>query len=90
MVQAALDDYRRENDPLCEFLEQRCVIGKECCGAAADLYAAYLESARAAGIRPISQAQFGRTLGKRGFEKGHRGPKIHRQREWRGIALREN
>jgi putative DNA primase/helicase len=81
-VTAATDAYRREEDVLGEFLDQRCVISGPAYAYAKELHDAYAEFT---GDRRMTQKAFGALLRDRGFDTarmGHGG-----RRAWVGVGL---
>ncbi len=90
-VLAATKSYRERMDPLAEFLDERCELGKDDSGNAfsisvADLYDAYVAWAKDARLKkPFGKKAFGTRLAKR--------PEVDRDRDedlrrWIGIKLR--
>jgi putative DNA primase/helicase len=80
----ATAEYRRQQDPLGDFLERRCRLGfGERC-APSDLYMAYRTWAEQSGERPMSSADFCARLRERDLIQ-HRNGKA---RWWEGIGLR--
>jgi len=85
-VLAATEGYRREQDLLGEFLEERCTTGEDCWAWTADLFLAWSEWCEGQGERPGSQRMFGERLRERGFEADRKGK--GGRRTWRGVGLR--
>jgi len=80
-VTDATEGYRREEDPLVEFVDQCCVLGDHEYAYASDLADAYMEFT---GQR-ISQQEFGKLLKDRGFDSTRTGHS--NKRTWLGIGL---
>ncbi|MGI8594541.1 MAG: DNA primase family protein [Solirubrobacteraceae bacterium] len=78
-------DYRRENDPLAEWLEERCCEDPQAETPAAELRRSYEAWAEENGERPVSARGLGLQLAAHGFEKRSTGSR----RTWRGVGLRE-
>ena len=78
-------DYRRENDPLAEWLETCCAFGEHLTVRAADLRASYDAWAEANGERAISARAWGEALRARGCER----QRVQRERVWAGVGLEE-
>ena len=84
-VLVATRGYRKEMDPLDPFLVDRCVVDPQAHGGAGELYLAYKQWAKEnRGDNPMSKVDFGKLLGRKGFEKGkgNRGKRL-----WRGVGL---
>jgi putative DNA primase/helicase len=64
-VLAAVDEYRQEQDPLAEFIDESCMTGAEMRCPASQLYAAYVAWSRAQGAKELSRKSFGLLMGKR-------------------------
>ena len=83
----ATREYRRDQDPIGEFLHDRCILdpGDESnYEPAGILYAAYEEHCQAHNVEPLSQRGFGRTLRERGCNP----VRTENTRMWTGIQLR--
>lgn len=78
-------DYRRENDPLAEWLETCCAFGEHLTVRAADLRVSYDAWAEANGERAISARAWGEALRARGCER----QRVQRERVWAGVGLEE-
>lgn len=75
-VRAATDEYRRESDPLGDFLAERCEIAPDAVTTAAELYAGYQAWAQSQRLRDretLTRTKFGRRLSD-AFTKGRDGP----------------
>jgi putative DNA primase/helicase len=78
IVREAISEYRREQDILGDWLDDRCEVGEDKVGRASDLFASYREWCEETKERfPLSQRLFGKALKDRGHEK---------QRDMRGIV----
>jgi len=77
--------YRREQDTVGTWLEDRCVAIGELWVTSASLYTDYQEWAKATGEHPLTQRALGMALTERGFtpDKGSKGVRI-----WRGVGLK--
>jgi len=72
-VQAATDEYRRESDPLAEFVATKCIRGERFRAPVTALYKAYVWWALAAGLRDrdtLSIQAFGRRMAEE-FKREH-------------------
>ncbi len=85
-VQKAVNEYRAEQDPLADFLQNCCVIGENCTAAAGELFGAWEQWSRENGEKSGTARAFGGELTKRKFERyqgnGHK--------RWRGVGLLSN
>jgi putative DNA primase/helicase len=71
-VEEATEEYVREQDPLLDFLETRCIQALNVQGKGAELYQAYKTWVEDSGIRtPLTSQRFGQTLEEHGFKKRH-------------------
>lgn len=68
-VLAATREYRKEQDTMQPFLEDRCIVDKNHTIKSADLYSAYRDWAEINGEKAMSSTAFGRELFERGYEK---------------------
>jgi putative DNA primase/helicase len=85
IVTDAVEDYRRESDPLGEFIAVRCIVDPKCAAPGAMLYREYQAWAKEAGLREreqLSNTSFGRRLGAR-FKKERRKGGV----EYQGIGV---
>ena len=73
IVTEAVQQYRKDSDVIGQFIEAHCIIGPEYKVAATTLYQSFREFAKQNGEKVISQTEFGRSLGNRGFKKKHSG-----------------
>lgn len=65
-VKAATEDYRREEDILADFIDDRCVVGEELVASANDLYSEFKEWFKEnIGKTPWSQKAFGRNMSRK-------------------------
>lgn len=71
-VTAWSEEYIEDNDPLAQFIEQACVVGKKEQGSAALLWAAYQDWCARNDMEPGSQMGFGLAM-KRRYHKGRGG-----------------
>lgn len=78
-------DYRRENDPLAEWLDACCLKDSQVETPAAELRSSYESWVEGNGEKPVSATALGRQLGAHGFEKGSTGSR----RIWRGVGLKD-
>ncbi|MFN0150823.1 MAG: phage/plasmid primase, P4 family [bacterium] len=83
-VKAATDAYRRDQDTLADFLEERCIVGETLVSTVADLFRAYTTWCESTGERALGSRTFGEALEERGFH-AHKGAKGSRLR--RGLML---
>lgn len=65
IVQQAVQDYRKEEDILLQFVEDACFQSPDAMAPAQDLYDHYREWMTKNGLRPMSGQKFGRKMGKR-------------------------
>ena len=86
-VRAATDKYRREINPVGQFVDDRCEIGTLFSCASIDLWKAYERWAEESGIRyTLTRQKFGEHLKSLGLEPDRKGPK--RVRIYQGIDLK--
>jgi len=85
-VKAAVADYRRAEDRIDPFIEDRCMVGDNLKVSSGDLYSKYKFWCDTSGERPMSQRAIALRLEDKGFVriKMHGGV-----RGWRGIALQD-
>jgi putative DNA primase/helicase len=86
-IKEATEEYRQENDPLADFIEDRCVVALGAVVSAANLWQEYRhwERENATGA-PLNRRRFSRRLEVRGFQKTRQGH--DRTWVWLGIALK--
>lgn len=82
-VTRATAEWRGESDHLAGFIEDRCITSASVSCRAGDLYDAYVEWCRDAGVEPATATAFGRSLTDRGYPPG----RSRRTRSRVGIAL---
>ena len=83
-VSEATEAYRRENDTLGDFIEEKCVIDPDESLEAGLLYETFTAWCKANGEEPLSQKSFGTQLHERGFQP----IKQKGRRRWAGLHLR--
>jgi len=86
-VRAATTAYRMENDPLADWLEDRCDLKPSAATLFSDLYKDYKQYAEAAGARPITGKALALRLEKMGL-KDFRASGEKRPKAYLGIALK--
>ena len=87
-VRAATERYREEQDPLADFITERCSLDARAVTASAELFKAYEDWAEVSGERyPLGRRKFGVLLSERGLCR-ERDPSTRRWR-WAGIELRD-
>lgn len=86
-VKSATEGYRRDEDVVGRFLEERCELDPAARTGARGLYREYSEWAKETGQRALSERRFSHDVSRRGFEKRRSGG--GGRREWFGIALVE-
>jgi putative DNA primase/helicase len=86
-VKAATESYRKEQDVLGKFIEDRCVVGSTAITKATPLYQAYRQWCDETGETAVRQVAFGQGLAERGFESGKNPVRDNRVNIWRGIGL---
>jgi len=85
-VKTATENYRQEQDPLAEFLSERCILGDGCYVGATPLWGAYQEWAKENGEKwPVHRKDFVVRIRAKGCIEV-RDPKTNRK-AWRGIGL---
>ena len=84
-VRAANDGYRKANDPVGEYIEDRCLVGDVLQVTAAALYLDYAWWCEANGERALTKKGFAQKLQRHGMKnhKDHLG-----RRSWFGLTLR--
>jgi putative DNA primase/helicase len=75
--------YREENDPLAEFLDDRCAVEPGAEVGKSELYKAFKGWVEAAGEREISQRDFNQRVAERGFNERRN----MKTRFWAGLKL---
>jgi putative DNA primase/helicase len=84
-VRAATAAYKREADPLADFLEMHTVPGPALQSTAAELFTAYQGWAARTGTRfPMNQKMLGQAL----EERGYKPVKLAGARGWQGLSVR--
>ena len=63
-------EYINENDPLSDFIKERCAVGRLERGQSSSLWGSYEEWAKAQGVEAMSRTGFGLALGRR-FKSKH-------------------
>ena len=84
-VREATGEYRKAEDVLAPFIEERCAVGNEERVAKGILYKTYHQWCEGAGEKPISQKAFGIRLEEKGFDEF----RDKKTRYWLGIGGRE-
>lgn len=85
-VRKETKDYRSDEDPLADFLEELCVLEAGASQAAQPLFQAYKNLCDSTGQKPLTQAWFSRVLLQRGIVRSAR---TNRSRgDYGGIRLR--
>jgi putative DNA primase/helicase len=82
-VTAASESYRKEEDTLGQFFDDRCTAAPAAQISRSDLYVAYKEWAESNGERPLGQRQFSHLCQERGFDSY----KAHGIRYWVGLEV---
>ncbi|MEW5725940.1 MAG: phage/plasmid primase, P4 family, partial [Thermodesulfobacteriota bacterium] len=94
-TEKAIDEYRRENNPVLEFIEECCEVDPAMAPTTSsvtkpDLYLAYARYCRRYGYMPQAEARFARVLREvapRVRDRRPRGPSDSRCRVWLGLRL---
>lgn len=84
-IEEAVDEYKKEMDPVRDFLEECCILLEDQRVQSKDLYNAYRKWCKDNGERPVSQRALGIDLKRRGFRKRGGKPAVY----W-GIGISEN
>ncbi|MHB1025787.1 MAG: phage/plasmid primase, P4 family [Desulfobacteria bacterium] len=84
IVRAATAEYRREEDPLADFIEDRCILAPHLITPTGDLFAEHEAWVKDNGETPLKQKEFGQRLTARGIKVDRKGGKRVRF----GIALK--
>jgi len=84
IVQAATAEYRKEEDPLADFMEDRCILAPHLITPTGNLFAGYEAWAKDNKETPLKQKDFGQRLTARGIKGDRKGGKRVRF----GIALK--
>jgi putative DNA primase/helicase len=71
-VREATAAWRGENDPVRQFVEERCVTGEFATCRARVLYTEYRKWTEASGEEALSEVAFAQRMAARGFERKHR------------------
>jgi putative DNA primase/helicase len=85
MVIQASDQYRRDSDPVGEFLDERCIATQSSQATAASMWTEYERWAAANGERPLDRKSFSQKLQARGFSKTRMGH--DRTWTWLGVGI---
>ncbi len=84
----SVSEYRRDEDPLGDFMETRVIAEDDLRVSVADLFACYLEAMTAEKTqKPLTKVKFGKALKSRGFVQSS---PIRGVRYWIGLALRDS
>jgi putative DNA primase/helicase len=86
-VDAAVEDYQDEVDPLQDFIAECCLLDPDAVTSASELHLAYVKHAndtKDAGTKPVSKTRFGKLIHARGLTP----TKVEGQRAWKGIGLK--
>jgi putative DNA primase/helicase len=87
VVQEATETYRRESDPLEEFMVERCIISPGAMATAGGIWEIYQEWVKVSQVSsPLSRRALANRLEARGFRKKRHGHQ--RTWIWEGISLR--
>jgi putative DNA primase/helicase len=87
-VTHATDAYRDQQDPIADFLDERCRLHPDAEATSADLWAAYQDWAAVTRVtRPLSQKALGGRLEAHDCTPGRRRIDGHAARIWHGIEL---
>jgi len=84
-VMRATEAYKHEQNPLKDFIEERCELGEGCMVAPAALRAVYVRWCEEQGGRPLGPKNYASALRALGCES----TKLSETRFWMGIGLRE-
>jgi phage/plasmid-associated DNA primase len=84
-VGKATSNYRIDQDPLCGFVEERCLIETGAKDGATEMYKVYKYWAQANGTDPVPPQEFGAALTGRGLRRGTYGKA--NKGHWFGIRL---
>lgn len=84
-VKNEIRDYRTSSDTVGTFLAECCEVGVKGGTMTRELFGAYESWCHESGIEPLSQAVFGRHLGKKGLQPH----KTAKGNGWRGVVLKE-
>jgi putative DNA primase/helicase len=68
-VSSATSQYRQDNDPVGQFIDERCALNVAAHALARDLYRAYALWCEGNSLSPLSSDEFGKVLGRKGFKK---------------------
>lgn len=84
----AIEQYRREIDPLISFLDERCHLDEEADVDKQELYDAYLQWSHSAGVKPLGKIRFYGRIEKDAKAIDYR-PSPKAKRHFKGIGLLE-
>lgn len=89
-AQSLLSQFRRQNSPIGAFIDDRCVIGKDCRVPIEEFYQAYTAWRRENGHADVGTATMGTDLHSQGFplERRRLGPRGFRTWHYIGIGMR--
>jgi putative DNA primase/helicase len=84
-IDEAMNEYKKDMDPVGDFLEECCILEEDQRVQSKDLFMAYRKWCKDNGERPISQKALGIDLKRRGFERRKGKPAVYL-----GIGISEN
>lgn len=86
-VKVATEDYRKENDPIADFFDEKCEVGTGMVAKFQDLHRAFQQWEASHNVyKPTSSKQFALHLKERGFSDGRVGKA--KERVYYGIAVK--
>lgn len=86
-VSNAVDEYKRQSDPLFDFLDSCCFEEPNAAGpTATDLYRAYVHDCELNGKTPVTQNRFGRLM----TNRGRPARKVEGVNRYKGLRLLDN
>ena len=88
-VRAAVEEYRRESDPVREWMEAETEQDSEAKTPVAELYESFQKWCEANGEKAMAIQSFGRRLSEMGFERCTVQEQRHRKKCYKGIRLQD-
>lgn len=90
-IEAATDEYRKENNSVLVFVEEECCLSEKNFISKKQLYESYVGWCKDAGMHPLSKKKFGMQLIKHfNLSKNSFSDASNEERIWVGIDLNEN
>jgi putative DNA primase/helicase len=89
-VRAAVEEYRRESDPVREWMEAETELDSEAKTPVAELYKSFQQWCEANGEKAMAIQSFGRRLSEMGFERCTVQEQRRKKKCYKGIRLQDS